>query len=666
MNLVQINERLKDLPMQVIQQYANGMNPEVPPYLALGELQRRELSQKQMATAQGAQQGPQPSVKEQVEQKAGLMALQQMQQQQMAQQQAQPRGPMPVPAGVPQPEQQPQAPQPQAMMARGGLAGIPVRRDMFEYAGGGIIAFQSGGQSLNERAARQMKEKGSIYDPFFGLPAEERERMKEQAALKAAQDRARESMAVTESNAQALSGGAQARVAELEANRDALIRQYGAKQYEQALSKAKSEVNAASARGSELMAQQSQMGQSRVAEATPPPKPPAPAPVEQASLRAMDNKMMPAGLPGAAQQMGAKAAPTSLPAAPRPSMAAAPMPTAAPVAPQAGLLGAAAAMTPQDEVAKMAMEAVRTPAKAMTPEEAMAQEGKFASQYGLDKKFGEEERGLLALMKQRQADFAKRRPMEELGATLRGFGQGYGGASAAGERAGRETYEMDMANQREALNAINALNKENLATGKERYKSGSGLFGESQKSAAAANQQRTQTLGQMRGQDITAAESAANRLNNLEVEKLRNAERRAERTQPGSAPMVRAEYLRMMDQVFALEDKGEKDKADALRRRADARLTAGGGASAAGVGAGPKPMTRDQALKTVGDILENPMMSRGFIADAKAGLTAQGIANPTMIQIQEYLVQQHMKGADLAAPTQTGLPSGVTVKRVGP
>jgi hypothetical protein len=148
MNLVQINERLKDLPMQVIQQYANGMNPEVPPYLALGELQRRELSQKQMATAQGAQQGPQPSVKEQVEQKAGLMALQQMQQQQMAQQQAMPRGPMPAPAGVPQPEQQPE------MMARGGLAGIPVRRDMFEYADGGIVAFQSGGDvdSARKRA----------------------------------------------------------------------------------------------------------------------------------------------------------------------------------------------------------------------------------------------------------------------------------------------------------------------------------------------------------------------------------------------------------------------------------------------------------------------------------------------------------------------------------
>lgn len=155
MNLVQINERLKDLPMQVIQQYANGMNPEVPPYLALGELQRRESSQKQAATAQGGQQGPQPSIKEQIEQKSGLMALQQMQQQQMAQQQQQPQGPMPVPHGAPQPEMQPQP----EMMARGGLAGIPVRRDMFEYAGGGIIAFADGG-SVAEKYERESMEMG--------------------------------------------------------------------------------------------------------------------------------------------------------------------------------------------------------------------------------------------------------------------------------------------------------------------------------------------------------------------------------------------------------------------------------------------------------------------------------------------------------------------------
>ena len=46
MNLIQVQEHLKDLPMRAIMDYANGKNPQVPPYLALGELNRR----KQMST----------------------------------------------------------------------------------------------------------------------------------------------------------------------------------------------------------------------------------------------------------------------------------------------------------------------------------------------------------------------------------------------------------------------------------------------------------------------------------------------------------------------------------------------------------------------------------------------------------------------------------------
>lgn len=153
MNLVQIQERLKNMPVQAIMQYANGMNPEVPPYLALGELQRRESAQKQMSTTQGAAQGPQPSVKEQVEQKAGLMALQNMQQQQGMQQMAQQvqSAPGPVPEGAPQPEPQPEAPQ-TGMMARGGLARAPVR---FDFQTGGIVAFQAGGQPKVEAILRK-------------------------------------------------------------------------------------------------------------------------------------------------------------------------------------------------------------------------------------------------------------------------------------------------------------------------------------------------------------------------------------------------------------------------------------------------------------------------------------------------------------------------------
>jgi hypothetical protein len=68
---------------------------------------------------------------------------------------------MPAPAGVPQPQQQPQAPM---MAARGGLARIPVRSDMFEYAGGGIIAFsgEEGSQVKNPRVINLPK--GTPYD----------------------------------------------------------------------------------------------------------------------------------------------------------------------------------------------------------------------------------------------------------------------------------------------------------------------------------------------------------------------------------------------------------------------------------------------------------------------------------------------------------------------
>lgn len=142
MNLVQINERLKEMPIQALQQYANGANPMVPPYLALGELQRREKIKQQMAMEQGAAQGQQPSVKEQIEQKAGLLGLQQAQLQQQQAQMMQPR-PGPVPAGTPQPADQPEAQE----MAYGGVARLPIRDDLYRFAGGGIIAFQEGGAS---------------------------------------------------------------------------------------------------------------------------------------------------------------------------------------------------------------------------------------------------------------------------------------------------------------------------------------------------------------------------------------------------------------------------------------------------------------------------------------------------------------------------------------
>lgn len=145
MNLVKAQELAKDLSIQELQKYANGSNPAVmPPYIALGALQAKELIAKKMQAMQGASQGDQPSIKEQIEQKSGLMALQQQQQNQAQQQmmlQAQ-RQPMPAPAGIPEPVAQPE-PEPLPMgtpfgMAQGGITRLPVQ---FNFDEGGIIGY---------------------------------------------------------------------------------------------------------------------------------------------------------------------------------------------------------------------------------------------------------------------------------------------------------------------------------------------------------------------------------------------------------------------------------------------------------------------------------------------------------------------------------------------
>jgi hypothetical protein len=270
--------------IQQEQQGKPGLPPDLHELMALNivtnetDAMAKQKAMDQLAQMQGPQGKPptvMDSVREQARQKMEAQAVQAQQQQQGLQALMQQVKSPQIPEGTPQPEAQPQ-----------GIDDLPVE---FGLAGGGIVAFQSGGQSLNERAARQREEKGSIYDPFFGLPEEERERLRAEASLKAAQDRARESAALVESNAAGLASTAQAKIADLEKNRESLIRQYGAKQYAQAVERAQKDVGAAGARGSELMAQQAQKNQARVAEATPVPKPAAPTAADnRGALNAAD------------------------------------------------------------------------------------------------------------------------------------------------------------------------------------------------------------------------------------------------------------------------------------------------------------------------------------------------------------------------------------------
>jgi hypothetical protein len=176
MNLVQITEQLKNpaVSVQQLMQYANNSNPQVPSYVALAEMQRRQ-------SMQAPPQAPQETVKDQLG--ASLMGLPSVAPSFNAAPQQPPQQPMQPPMQQPM-QQQPPMPAPrQAMpqqpgMAGGGLTSIPL--DMsHDFAAGGIIAFADGGypeelalrkeKSIDEvRQEREAEEakRGIVADPY--------------------------------------------------------------------------------------------------------------------------------------------------------------------------------------------------------------------------------------------------------------------------------------------------------------------------------------------------------------------------------------------------------------------------------------------------------------------------------------------------------------------
>lgn len=153
MNLVQIQERLKEMPTQAVMAYANGMNPDVPPYLALGELNRRKRMEQT-----GPGQMPQGTVKEQIEGEIGARDMQQqamqtqvaegMQQQRAAQQMLQRLA---------------QSAQPPVQMAGGGVAQLNVPDDVVMYGSGGIVAFAKGGDEGEELTDEEIEKAKRPY-----------------------------------------------------------------------------------------------------------------------------------------------------------------------------------------------------------------------------------------------------------------------------------------------------------------------------------------------------------------------------------------------------------------------------------------------------------------------------------------------------------------------
>jgi hypothetical protein len=403
MNLVKISEDLKGVPLQALQAYMNGMNPEVPPYLAQAEMMRRQKAMEKQKLAEGAQ-GQMPSVKEQLEQSAGLMALQQQRQQQGMQQMAQQAQGRPMPAGegVPQPERQPE----------GGVAALDIPEETFEMAGGGIVGYQAGGQTytpMYQQAYRQGEQKGSIYSKDFGLPRPVRMKnaMEEKRAqLEKRLARAQEAIAQPDVNP---------------TTKSILENEIRVVQGELALLGSGAEQSDARLyRGPEMMGITDQPAMAPAP--TPSSVPAKPTPSAGVAYDDVDRMAK------------------LRPAPPTPGME-----SRTKGAEDTGIAAVAPQMTPEEEARQMIIERMRQTPKAYTPAMAGEAEGKLAEQSGLAGLAGQRE----AMRKQREA-MLKDRWFETFLATMAGGAQGGIAGNAAGYlNAKRTQRDADLAYERE-------------------------------------------------------------------------------------------------------------------------------------------------------------------------------------------------------------------------
>ncbi len=184
MNLLEAEDLAKSLPIAGLKKYADGFDPNtIPPWLATGVMDAKAKRMEMASNIEGGAQGQQPTIKEQIDQKAGLLALQQAQQRNQQQQMMQPRPSMATPDGTPQPRPQPQAPEETFFAARGGLARLPAN---FKFDNGGIVAFATGNEvKAGPEFIKFLRSMGIDYTDFVKSSADAQNNIKDM--FKAAQ-----------------------------------------------------------------------------------------------------------------------------------------------------------------------------------------------------------------------------------------------------------------------------------------------------------------------------------------------------------------------------------------------------------------------------------------------------------------------------------------------
>lgn len=132
MNLIEVQDKLKGLPMQMVDAASKGQIPSVPPYMAAAELAERQRAMQSSTLSQQASQAQPQTTTDTIKQGISALLQQQMQQRQGTQQMAQ------------------QPARPPVMAARGGLMSVA------RFAEGGSVRRE--GESFADYRKRVFEE----------------------------------------------------------------------------------------------------------------------------------------------------------------------------------------------------------------------------------------------------------------------------------------------------------------------------------------------------------------------------------------------------------------------------------------------------------------------------------------------------------------------------
>lgn len=523
MNLIEQQSAAKDLPLPYLQQAVNGQNPHLTPWIATAELQRRTTMNQHMQNAQ-APQGPQPTVKDQVEQKAGLMATQAAQQAQAAQAQQSSPPPGPVPAGVPQPEPQSEEP---VMAARGGLMEAPVN---FQFAHGGILGYAGdepqGSQVKDPNAAQLASDRRAVVEGLkkFGYAAADIASMPFRTASALLNTLiVRPTRAVTGAEVPyfPMMGGGE----------NDSVTPFSDRAYKERQAAAPAAPMGGSGRGGQGGASAAEMAAQGIKAALPQPAP-----------------------------------------APRPPMGGPQRPPAPPAAKPQVVVQQPPAMDPNQQIASEYAKSV-TPQASM--QGAIGNEQQLAKAYNLDQPMGVEERDIIAQRNAAREAARKREASDAFSAWVSGLVGVPGSAGLAYSKARQAQDAAEREHLGTNLKDIRDLNTAQRAASEKRAGVAGADYTAQQKATADALKDKANVAAQMFNISAQAASNAAQNMTSLEVARI-NA---ASAARPGETERIMAtaiglkatdpaKYAAFMETLSTVRGAGKPDQGAAIADKA--------------------------------------------------------------------------------------------------